>query len=228
MKWTKLALACAAVLALSAATASVASAKTYNANAANVMLFGTQTFSTKHVLSVDGQNLECTNVNMEVANVASGANVVNPIVATYNGCTIFGFNGNVNVGTCAFTFGEPNITDNVNAPNVPMAEMGINCGNNGDVNNLPNTGDLRLYSTVFGSECEVHIDSQPDRTTVSFTNSTPNTGKVRVHFAVNGLTATKNKDNGLCPLSGLGTTNNVTYKGSSDFEGTSGVGFGVS
>ncbi|HEU5252556.1 MAG TPA: hypothetical protein VFU16_04420 [Solirubrobacterales bacterium] len=221
MKYTRIVLALLAVLAVSAFTTSAASALTYNSSASPAMLFGSQLG--KHKLTVDGQNVECNNGNYEVAAVANGATEIPNVVAAYNNCVAFGFtNATMNMGSCTFKFLTPNVTPAI------MAKFSIACKNNANETGSPNNGDIRVFSSVFGSECEVHIESQSEKSTLSFANNTPNMGKVEVDAEITGLVEQNTKDNGLCPLAGIGITNGGTYNGSTALEATGGATIAVS
>ncbi|HEU5253928.1 MAG TPA: hypothetical protein VFU16_11455 [Solirubrobacterales bacterium] len=222
MKLTKIAIALVAVLAMSALTASAASAN-YQSSAATVDLEGNQ--NGKHAFKVDGQAVECNVAKFTRNGLETPANEVSKVVASYSNCTAFGFAGaSVTMGSCTYNF------DATTAG--PMANVDFACTNNANDNEGENTGDARIFSTVFGSECEVHVDSveredpvnkvkgiNTNLSTLNFSNNEPGGGDVRVGAAVTGIVAEKTKDNGLCPLSGTGVTVNATYNGNTDVTG---------
>ncbi|HEU5253581.1 MAG TPA: hypothetical protein VFU16_09690 [Solirubrobacterales bacterium] len=215
MKLTKLTLALVAVLAMSAMMASAASAN-YQSSSSPVDLFGSQ--NGKHAFKVDGQAVECNVANFTRNGLTTPANTVTTVVASYSNCTAFGFaSASVNMGTCTYRF------DATTGASPPASNISIVCTNNSNVNSLPNNGDIRVFSSVFGSECEVHVESQNLKGTLSFLNNTPVAGDVRVVAAVTGLVAEVTKDNGLCPLSGTGVTNNSTYNGNTDVTGNGAI-----
>ena len=210
-------------MAIAALTAfvgvSAASAAQYKASSSPANLTGNQTNT--HKFNVDGSNVSCTGATFTRNGLGTAENEVSLVVASYNNCTAFGFAATVNMGTCTYNFDTPNagLTANVD----------IACTSNANVTgNATNNGDARVLTNVFGSECEVHVESQANKTGLSFKNVTEGTDKnVTVNSAVNALTAEKTKDNGLCPLSGTGVTNNATYNGETAVSGQAGVNIEV-
>ncbi|HEU5253580.1 MAG TPA: hypothetical protein VFU16_09685 [Solirubrobacterales bacterium] len=219
MKLTKLTLALVAVLAMSAMMASAASAN-YQSSSSPVDLSGSQ--NGKHAFKVDGQAVECNVANFARKALSTPASEVQNIVANYANCTAFGFaNASVTMGTCTYNFDTVNGIWNFNA-NIDIA-----CTSNANDNEGVNTGDARIFSSVFGSECEVHVESQNNKSELTFLNNTPVSGDVRVVAAVTGLTAQISKDNGVCPLAGTGVTNTATYNGNTDVTGDSSINLTV-
>lgn len=142
------------------------------------------------------------------------ANEIPKLKPIYNGCTAFGLEATVSMGSCTYNFDTPNATY--------VATVDVVCTSNANVNGntLPNTGDVRIRASVLGQTCEVHIESQNNKSNVTFEDDNPEPGKVRVVAALTGITAEKVTDNGLCPLNNVGTVNNATYNGLTDLIGT--------
>lgn len=198
-----------ALLALSAIGASVASAAEFKATKSPVMLFGGQV--DKHQLVVDGSAVECGTITVEAASVTVPSKTVT-VTPSYTKCTVFGFtNGKVEMNGCQYEFLEPNIKLEGN--------IRLACGGN----------SMRIFSSFLGSECEVFIgetgNTNLEKVTYKNEATSPTTFKVTTN--VGGITATKTKDTGVCPLDKTGTVKNVTYTGSSLVEGTLGIGVSV-
>ena len=220
MNLTKLALALAAIAALTAFVGvSSASALQYKSSSSPVNLSGNQTNT--HKFNVDGSNVSCTSATFSRNGLATPANEVSKYVASYNNCTAFGFAASVNMGTCTYNLDTPNASLEANAD--------LACTSNANVTgNATNNGDARILTNVFGSECEVHVESQNNKGTITIINNFPGPGQVTTIIHTNNLTAEKSKDNGLCPLSGTGTVNNATYNGDTAVSGQAGVNYEVS
>ena len=206
MKLAKPALALAAIAALTALVGvSAASAAQYKSSASPVSLSGNQ--NNTIVFSIHGQNLSCTSVILTRNGLATPANEVSGVVVSFSGCTAFGFAAAINMGTCTFNFDTPNAG--------LTATTDVVCTSNANVTgNATNNGDARILTNVFGSVCEVHLESQNNKGTITFVNNNPVAGDFLVMFALNSLTAEVTQDNGLCPLSGTGVTNTATLNGS--------------
>lgn len=225
MKWTKIALV--ALTALTAfAPVPTASAVQYKSSATPVDLSGNQ--NTQNVFSVDFQNVSCTSATFTRKGLATPANEISAVAASYNGCTAFGFAANVTMGTCTYNFDQPDI-------NI-IANVDIACTNNANVNgNATNNGDARINASVFGSECEVHIESQNNRGRLDIANDNPVAGDFLLRVSinpgnnggVNALTAERTKDVGLCPLSGVGVQNTATYNGNVGVTGNGAINLEV-
>ena len=215
MNLTKLALALAAIAALTAFVGvSAASAADYTSSSSPVNLSGNQ--NTTHKFNVDGSNVSCTSATFTRNGLSTPANEVQGVVATYGNCTAFGFAATVNMGTCTYNFDTPNFFNNAN--------IDVACTSNANITgNATNNGDARIVTNVLGSECEVHVESQNNKGTLTFENNQPSAGDVLAKAAVTGLTAEKTKDNKLCPLSGIGTVNNSTYNGNTGITGDSSI-----
>jgi hypothetical protein len=204
MKLTKIAIALVAVLAMSAVVASGASANPLQSNAKNVILIAEDNGS--HTFTVDGQKVVCNKAVFESGELAIPANTISPVNAVYNTCTAFGFAGaTVNMGNCHYDFTTPN---HINA-NEHTSEVMIVCtGNTGNT--------INVNSSVFGSECSVSIGQNATNEHLAHvvidntTNNAPKDLTLTIKVT-SGIQVTKNKDNGLCPLSGTGTVNNGTY-----------------
>lgn len=210
MKLKRIGVVLVGVLAVFALSASAASAAQFKSNSSPVMTFGQD--SGNHVFKVDGQAVACNSAVFEKASLATPANTVPGITAAYSNCTMFGFAGaTVNFGNCTIEILTPNATLNAN--------VALRCGAS------PVTANV----SVFGSECSVSIgeSGNTNLSGVSDANNNPSAGKVLVTANISGITVKKNKDNGLCPLSGAGTVTNGTYTGPTPVEGTSGVGISV-
>lgn len=206
MNLTKLMTAFVVVLAMSAVVASGASAKQLisNVSPASVSLHGVDT--TNHKMTIDGQNVTCneTVMNTGTINLPASTLTMNTVV---NGCTAFGFAGaTVNMGNCHYRLNTPT---KINADEY-TASLDIIC--NGTTGKGANV--ININSSVFGSECSVSIGEQTGKNHVVIHNTTTNVPKdVTFTTTIEGITVTKNKDNGLCPLSGTGTVNNATTNG---------------
>jgi hypothetical protein len=182
----------------------------FQAGKSPVMLFGEA--SGNHTFTVDGQSVTCTSAVFEKASLATPANTIPGVTASYNGCSAFGFSGAaVKMNNCTFEFLTPNTGLNGN--------IALRCGA------TPATVNV----SVFGSECSVSFgeSGNTNLSKLTYKNNNPSAGKVLVTAAVNGITATKNKDNGLCPLSGTGTVTNATYNGPVPVQGTSGIAISI-
>lgn len=203
-------------VAIAALTAFVgvssASAAQFTSTSSPVMLFGED--NGKHVFKVDGQSVTCNVGKFEKASLTTPANVIPGVTAAYSSCTAFGFAGaTVNMGNCTYEFLQPNASFEGN--------VAFRCNS---------SGKATVFSSVFGSECEVTIGeaSNTNLSKVTYKNLANSPTKVEMTAAVTGITANKVKDNGLCPLSGTGSTSNATYEGPTVVEGTSGIGISVS
>lgn len=198
-------------VAIAALTAFVgvssASAAQFKSSSSPVMLFGEDTGN--HVFKVDGQSVTCKKAVFEKASLATPANVVTGVTAAYNECTAFGFAGaTVNMGNCTYEFQQPNATLN--------GKVAFRC----------TSGTAKVFSSVFGSECEVTI-GEASNTSLSNVSYANNATGVTITAGVTGITANKIKDNGLCPLSGTGSTANATYEGPTNVNGTGGINVSV-
>lgn len=208
MNLTKLTTVLVVVLAMSAVVASSASAKMLISNAGvnTASLKGEDTAKT-HVLTIDGQSLTCENTVMTTGtiNLPAATLTMNTVA---NGCSSFGFAGaTVNMGNCHYRINTPTKLKE----HEYTASLDIIC--NGTANSANNV--INISSSVFGSECSVSIGAQAGRNHIIIHNTTTNVPKdITLTTTLEGITATKNKDNGLCPLSGTGTVNNVTTNGS--------------
>lgn len=236
MKLTKIAVALVAALSMSVVMASSASAAEFEfkSNKSPVMLFGQD--SGNHVFKVDGQSVTCTNAVFEKASQATPTKEIPGVNAAYNGCTAFGFAGaSVNMGNCSYTFKRPANLITPKTENTPeivhiAGNVAVVC--NKVLNNTNKTEDIipvTVNSSVFGSECSVSLNNtgNSNLSKLLYQNNNPAAGEVLVTAQVTGITATKNKDNGLCPLSGTGTTTNATYDGPTPVKATEGIGISV-
>lgn len=213
MNLTKISLGLAVMLALSLAAVPTASAAQFKSSSSPVSLHG-EANTTAHVFKIDGQAAEC-NGNFSKSSLSTPANTIPGISASYSGCKAFGFLGTLNMGGCTYEYLQPNATLNGN--------MAIRCGN-------PNNAFLiTIFASAFGSECEVKIGetNNTNLSKITYANNNPFTGEVLATAAVTGLTATKTKDNGLCPLSGTGSTSAATFEGPTRWWGTLGITFSV-
>ena len=206
MKLTKIAIALVVVLAMSAVVASGASAKKLISNAAtNVSLSGEDTGKT-HKFTVDGQNVTCEKAVFNTGTIALPASTVTAN-AVYTNCTAFGFAATVNMGNCHYRINTPTklAEDNYTASVDVICNATANSANN----------VINVNTNVFGSECSVSIGAQANKNHILIKNETANVPKdLSLNITVaETITATKNKDNGLCPLSGTGTVNNASYNG---------------
>lgn len=219
MKLTKFALAVVAMMALSALTASASSAELYRSTSSPMNLNGSQ--FPQHEFTIVGQNVYCVGAHFNRNALATPTSELSGVVASYTSCNAFGFaNATVNMGTCTYSFDTPvELTSTVD----------IICSSNANVEgNATNNGDIRIFATVFGSECEVHIQNQWNRAFAFWHNNNPTWGDVHVDTELIFIAAEVTKDNGLCPLSGKGVTNNGTYSGGTDLNGGESVGFEIS
>ncbi|HEU5252885.1 MAG TPA: hypothetical protein VFU16_06130 [Solirubrobacterales bacterium] len=208
MKLTKFAIALVAVLALSALVASAASANQLTSpgnNSVSLTAIDTGNF----VYSVDGQNVTCTESHYATGAMAVPANAIT-MNAVYTGCTSFGFAGStVNMGNCHYGFTTP---EKINTDEY-TSKLSIICKDT--KNSASNT--ININSSVFGSECSISIGETGNEALahVIIHNTTGNVPKdLTFTTTVTGIRIVKNKDNGLCPLSGTGTVNNGTFNGS--------------
>lgn len=206
MKLTKIAIALGAVLAMAAVVASGVSARMLKSNAGvnTVSLAGEDTAKT-HKLTIDGQNVTCESSKFMTGTINLPASTITTN-AVYNNCTAFGFAGaKVNMGNCHYRINTPTKL----AEDSYTASMDVICnGTTGGAN------VMNIFSAVFGSECEVTIGAQAGKNHIIILNETANVPKdLTLNITLEGLTATKNVDNGLCPLSGTGITNNVAHNG---------------
>ena len=221
MKLSKLALAFAAIAALTAFVGvSAASAAQYKSSSSPVNLSGSQ--NSNQVWTIDGQSATCTSATFAKNGLGTPANEVTGVAASYSNCTTFGFGGgSANMGTCTYNFDTPNAGLTANSD--------IACTNNtgGNKTEEGGSGPIILVMMVLGGECIVQIASQKDKGTLTFVNDNPVTGDVLVKAGFSGLTAVKTVDNGFCPLSGTGTVNNVTYSGEFGLTGPAGVNLEV-
>lgn len=216
MKLTKIVIALAAMLAMSAVLVSAASAAQYKSNKSPVMLHGAQV--EQHVFTVDGQKTTCNVAEFNKASQATPTNEISGVVATYNNCSAFGFAGaTVNMGNCTYTFKQPNALEG----NITWTiGFGFFCSGG---------TPMTIKSSVFGSECEVTIGQTGNENLfhiVLHLNFNP-WPRIRFTFTLTPIRVTKIKDNGLCPLGGTGVVNNGTYNGTSEVEGTEEIGFFV-
>lgn len=220
MKLTKIGLALLVALALSALTASAATALQYKSSSSPVMLLGTQSAEAPLVFKFDNSNVECSGATFEKASLTTPANEITGIDVAFTSCTGFGISVSTNWGTCGFKSGALDANR--------MANVDIACNSNANVNgNATNNGDIRVYGSIIGNTCEIHIETQNSKSTVTFVNNTPSGGKVRMGLALTGLIAEKTVDNGICQLNGIGVTNNATLNGNIDWSGTGGITWGV-
>lgn len=205
MKLTKIGIVLAAMLAISALTASAASALEFNSNKSPATLTGTSG-NTTHVFKVDGETASCT-AEYTPASLVTPRNSVPNIKVTYSSCVIFGIPGGINMGGCTYEFRTPNDTPAI------MGKFGIWCTD-------PKNDYITLFSKLFGTECEVRIGetNNTSLSTLSYENDKPKAGTLRVTANVSGITVNKTKDNGSCPLAGTGATNTVTYSGTTDVQ----------
>lgn len=201
MKLTKIAIALAAVLAMSAVMASAASAVELQATGnTEAELQGVDTVN--HVFKVDGQSVTCNESTFTTGKIAVPAKEITAN-AVYTGCTAFGFAGaTVNMGNCHYRITQPN---NVGTNEFTSLVDVICNGTNNSANNV-----INVNSSVFGSECSVSIGENTATPHILIKNTT---NDIDLNITINTITATKNKDNGLCPLNGTGTVNNATYTG---------------
>ena len=218
MKLTKIAIALAAVLAMSALVASAASAAEFKSSKSPVMLNGVQ--KEQHVFAVDGQKVTCNTAEFNKASQATPTKNITGVEAKYANCTAFGFAGaTVNMGNCTYTFTEPNTTDG--GANVHLWTSKVDIGCSGGT-------PITINSSVFGSECSVSVAANANPTEHIIWEVDTTNGDIFGKITVGGIGATKNKDNGLCPLSGTGTTNNATYNGTATVVGTEGTTLSIS
>lgn len=203
MRLTKIAIVLAAVLAMSTGLTSGASAHTLKSNVSTVSLSGTDTVN--NVFTVDGQKVTCSEAKFATGSMAVPANQIT-MNTVHTGCTAFGFAGaTVNMGNCHTRFTTP---DHFNT-NEHTSYVDIVCkdttGQNGGAN------VINVKSSVFGSTCSVSIGEKTEIAHAWFIRVLNK--QFRLWMTLSNITATKNEDNGLCPLSGTGTVNNATYNG---------------
>lgn len=208
-----------AVLAIAALTALVgvssASAAQYKSNSSPVMLFGEQEGT--HVFKVQGQSVTCKKAVFEKASLATPANTVPGVTASYNECTAFGFAGaTVNMGNCTYELQQPG---NENATNKDFtANVGIRCSGASNIN---------VSSSVFGSECKASIHETSNTLLPHLLIKNGPGAQVNINITVTSITVTVTIDNGLCPLKGVGTTTESSYEGKLPVGGTGGIGVSV-
>lgn len=202
MGLTRIAFALVAALAMSALVASSASAQPLTSNVSPVSLSGNS--SGNQEFTVDGQSVKCTSATISTGSISTPANEINGVTASYSGCTAFGFAGaTVNMGNCTTSIHTPTkiVTDEY------TETLGTFCSGATNAN---------INSSVFGSECSVSI-GQTGNENVSHAiahNTTNNVPRdLTITTTTTGTRVVKNKDNGLCPLSGTGTVNNGTHNG---------------
>ena len=212
MKLTKMVgAALVAVLALSAVAVSAASAAEFKATSSPVNLIAGQ--DTTHALTMDGSSVTCETATFEENGVAAPSKTVK-LTPSYSGCTAFGFvNTKIEMNGCRYEFLEPNsaLAGNVRL-RCPTQETKV-----------------RLFTSVFGSTCEVLIgeSGNTNLSKVSYKNEATSPTSVKVTAAITGITAEKTKDTGICPLKGTGVIHSVEYSGTSTVEGLSGIGIAV-
>lgn len=200
MKYMKmLGIALVASLALTAVVASAASAS-FTSSSSPVTISGSQT--TTHTFTVEGNAVTCTSATFSSASTATPASTVS-VTPVYTGCTAFGFAGaHITMNGCKYKFATP-------VSKVGTVEF--DCP-------TPET-KATVFVSTFLTECEVQIGEAGNNKLedVKFTNLA--NGDVEVDATVSGITATKTKDVGLCPLNGTGTINNATYTGKTVISG---------
>ncbi|HEU5252884.1 MAG TPA: hypothetical protein VFU16_06125 [Solirubrobacterales bacterium] len=208
MNLTKIATALVAILAMSAVVASGASANQLTSPGNNNVVLVTEDFG-NHVFTVDGQSLTCKKTSGESGTIAVPANTITGLKTSASECSAFGFAGSiVNMGNCHTDFTTPTKlqTDEY------TSQMMIICDQtSGSANNV-----ITVNSSVFGSECSISIGQTGNEALnhVIIHNTTNNAPRdLTLTTKVTGIRVVKNKDNGLCPLSGTGTVNNGTLNG---------------
>jgi hypothetical protein len=193
------------------AAPSISGAAQFKSSSTPVMLFGEAVNGTLFGFTVDGQAFECGKTVFEKASLSTPANTVPGVTVQGNECVGFGFVGaTLNMGNCTLEFQQPNAS--------LEGKVALRCTGGSTV---------VLKSSVFGSECEVKV-GEASNTSLSKYSASNNATGVTISIQATGVTETKTKDNGLCPLSGIGTTANGTFMSGPLFNGTGGINFSVS
>ena len=199
--------------------APAASAAQFKSNNSPVVYYGVQAAGQTNKFTVDGQNASCPNASYESAATVTPANTVKvtPVYSAPMGqnCTVFGLVSptEIKMNGCEFQFLQPNMSLESN--------MGIIC---------PTGKSIKIFGESFFSTCEVAIGEagNANRAKVKFANLAGAPTKIEAKFEVTGITATKVKDNGLCPLAGAGNVNTASYTASVIFEGKMGIEVSIS
>lgn len=200
-------------------TAPAAPAAEFKSTASPVNFYGLQAIGQEHAFKVDGQQASCPTASYESEGIATPAKTlsVSPFYGPPPGemCTVFGFISNTSkiaMNGCTYEFLQPNAAFESN--------LAIRC---------PTGKTIEIFGETWLSTCEVRIgeSGNTNLAKVYFTNLGGAPTKVEATFSVTGMTANKVKDNGFCPLSGTGSTANVTYTGKVTFEGRLNIGVSV-
>jgi hypothetical protein len=218
MKLTKISLALAAVLAVSAVAASAAMAapESFRSTSSPVSLLGEQTTGTNLVFTLDGQKVECNKAVFEKASLSTPATSVPGVSAAYSECTAFGFmNFEVNMGTCTYTFLQPNSL---------VGNVGIFCGPEAGVHKP----FIKIRTSFLGSVCETQISQNATNENLSKLEYKNNGSTVDVSANVSGISVNKTVDSGACPLSGTGAGTASLAGPIPGVHGLSGIGISIS
>jgi hypothetical protein len=218
MKLTKISLALAAVLAVSAVAASAAMAapESFRSTSSPVNLLGEQTTGVNHVFTLDGQKVECNKAVFQKSSLTTPATSIPGVSAAYSECTAFGFvNAEVNMGTCTYTFLQPNSL---------VGKVGIFCG----AESGGKKPFIKIRASFLGSTCEAQVSQNATNESLSKLEYKNNGTTVDVTANVSGISVNKTADSGACPLSGTGA-GTATYTGPTPgVHGLEGIGISIS
>ncbi|HET7120643.1 MAG TPA: hypothetical protein VFI17_05280 [Solirubrobacterales bacterium] len=159
-----------------------------------------------HVLRVTGNTQECNTVSFTGTAPASGTSEIQKLHPSYSNCTAFGFiNPTFNTSNCTYEFRANTNTFNL----VECANGGITISTKTAFGNcgllIPNQEGINGVSYI-------NMNTAPNRTLTIETNST-------------NMKANVTEDTGVCPLTGGGMHNTVTYTGLTGVMGATGETF---
>jgi hypothetical protein len=191
-----LGMACVAVFALTAVSASSAMATTsgFTVGAGATRIEATQTTAQKLVLGGGGTTVKCSTSTLNGSISAGLVNeaTVTPFYGAAGTCTV-GLTATVDVNSCTYT-----ITDTATANTYDV-----------DITNCPSSAPLLI--TVPSTGCVVAITNQGALADVDTTNNTTSSpDDVDIALAISGITYTGNTS---CPANVVGTHNNGTLTG---------------
>ena len=201
-----LGLALVAVLAVTAVTASAASAASFTSESAKTTVSASQVGVQKFI--VTGLEVTCTTATFhgEIEGTSAAGVTMTP---TYTGCTAKAGIFNVEAKVTGFGhYGEANKCDYF-----------IRANGKGDLE-CPAGQEV----TVDAGTCQVHIPSQTELGTITFTNGTSG-GKGDITASLNLSSVTANHTDGIgCPFNGSGEQATGTLTGEATVTGTNAVG----